>query len=205
VAAAIIMGSTLYDSVRHLLFVYPVLVVLAVAGWSGLLNSSRPGWVRAAAALAIAAGLASLIRFDVRAHPHQGVYFNSVVGGPQGAFARYEMDYWGNCILEGVKYGARMGRWFDAPVFMSGHPAHLVRFNADRFPEVQFTELSERRHHMYIVTARGEVESFMRLVTGPALFRVRTPDGAVLCSVIAGPAYWDLGSRSPDATPGSTR
>jgi hypothetical protein len=204
VAVASIMGSTLYDSVRHLLFVYPALVVLAVAGWSGMLHPSRPSWMRGGAALAAAAGLASLIVFDVRFHPNQGVYFNSVVGGPRRAFARYEMDYWGNCILQGVEWAAKAGRSFGTPVRISGSPAHLVWLNAERFPEVEFTHASDERHHMYIDMARGDVISFRKLLTRPALYRVRTPDGAVLCTVAAGPAFRQLGVQSPEARPQGT-
>jgi hypothetical protein len=199
VAAVIMTGATLYDSVRHLLFVYPVLVVLAVAGWSGMLDRSRPPWVRGAAAVAAAAGLVSIIVFDVRFHPNQGVYFNSVVGGPRRAFARYEMDYWGNCILQGVEWAAKAGRSFGSPVRISGAPAHIVRLDAERFPEVEFTDASDNRHHMYIDMARGEIRSFRNLLERPALYRVRTPDGAVLCTVAAGPAFAELGLRSPEA------
>ena len=110
IAAAIIMRSTLYDSVRHLMFVYPVLVVLAAGGWSGLLHRSRPAWMRAGAGLAVAAGLSSVMLFDVRFHPNQGVYFNSIIGGPKRAFARYDMDYWGNSNLQGTEWAPKVGR-----------------------------------------------------------------------------------------------
>jgi hypothetical protein len=201
VAAAVFMDSTLYDGVRHLMFVQPVLVVLAAAGWSGLLQSSRPSWLRAGAALAIATGMASLIVFNVRFHPNQVVYFNSVVDGPRGAFARYEMDYWGNCILQAAKYGEKVGRSVGTPVIMSGYAAHLVELNAARLSAVEYSHEFERRHHMYILTARGEIESFMNLTKGPALFHVRTPDGAVLCSVEMGPAYGELGGPSLNPSP----
>lgn len=204
IAAAITMGSTLYDSVRHLLFVYPVLVVLAVGGWSGLLHRSRPAWLRAGAGLGVAAGLASVIVFDIRFHPNQGVYFNSIIGGPKRAFARYDMDYWGNCILQGAEWAANVGRSFGTTVRISGDPPHLVRFNAARFPELAFTNESANEHHMYIDMARGEIATFRKLVSRPALHRVTTPDGAVLCTVSAGPAFRELGAPAPDARDSET-
>ena len=197
IAAAIIMRSTLYDSVRHLMFVYPVLVVLAAGGWSGLLHRSRPAWMRAGAGLAVAAGLSSVMLFDVRFHPNQGVYFNSIIGGPKRAFARYDMDYWGNCILQGAEWAANVGRSFGTTVRISGDPPHLVRFNAARFPELEFTNESAGKHHMYIDMARGDITAFRKLVSRPALHRVTTPDGAVLCTVSAGPAFRELGAPSP--------
>ena len=198
IAAAIIMGSTMYDSMRHLLFVYPILVVLGAGGLAVALHGARPRWLRAGAALAVAAGLVSLVVFNVRFHPNQGVYFNSVVGGPGKAFKRYDMDYWGNCILQSVEWAARVAESFDTTITISGSPGHVVLLNTQRFARVGFSQESENRHHMYIDMARGLRADFRKLASEPALHRVTTPDGAVLCSVTVGPAYKDLGSRPPD-------
>ena len=198
IAAAIIMGSTMYDSMRHLLFVYPILVVLGAGGLAVALRRARPRWLRTGTALAVAAGLVSLIVFNVRFHPNQGVYFNSVVGGPGKAFKRYDMDYWGNCILQSVEWAAGVAESFDTTVTISGSPGHVVLLNTHRFPRVGFSQESENRHHMYIDMARGLRSDFRKLASQPALHRVTTPDGAVLCSVTVGPAYKDLGTRRPD-------
>jgi hypothetical protein len=199
-SAAVIMHSTLYDSVRHLMFIRPVLVVLAAGGWAGVLQWSRARWVRLGASAALAASIVSIAVFDVRFHPNQGVYFNMVVGGPKHAFRRYEMDYWGNCILQGVEWAADVARSFNTTVTVSGHPAHIVRLDAARFPQLTTSDQSENRHHMYIDMARGERAEFRELAQEPALYRVHTPDGAVLCSVTAGPALKNLG-RSPSTAP----
>jgi hypothetical protein len=192
VVAGIAKGSTLYDGVRHLLFIYPVLVVLAVSGWTRVLCASRPPWLQRGAALGLAVGLASLLIFDVRFHPNQGVYFNALVGGPRGAFKRYDMDYWGNCVLQAVEWSVGMARSHGTVITLSGFPAHLIQLNAERFREVDFSHPSQDRHHLYVRLARGPIED-LREVTGQrALHRVRTPDGAVLCAVTAGPAFAEL-------------
>ena len=163
-----------------------------------MLQWSRPWWVRRGAAAVLAASIVSIAVFDVRFHPNQGVYFNSIIGGPKRAFARYDMDYWGNCILQGAEWAADVGRSFGTTVRISGDPPHLVRFNAARFPELEFTNESAGKHHMYIDMARGDITAFRKLVSRPALHRVTTPDGAVLCTVSAGPAFRELGAPSPD-------
>jgi hypothetical protein len=185
----VVMGSTLYDGIRHLLFIYPVLVVLAVGGWTGLLRSTRPSWVRAGAAACVAVGLMSMLTFDIRFHPNQGVYFNSLVGGPRSAFARYDMDYWGNCVLQAVEWTVETARSSGAAVTISGHPTHLVQLDSERFSEVAFTPLSRNRHYFQIRLARGPVEALQEMAREPALHQVRTPDGAVLCTVTPGPAF----------------
>jgi hypothetical protein len=196
-ATAVIMQSTLYDGVRHLMFLRPVLVVLAVGGWAGLLQRHRRGRLRTGAAFVLALSVGSVVVFDVRFHPNQGVYFNSLVGGPAGAYKRYEMDYWGNCVLQGVEWAANVAQSFDTTVRISGNPEHVVRLDAQRFPRVTFISASEDRHHMYINTARGLRSEFRNVANHPALYRVRTPDGAVLCSVVAGPAIGELGRSQP--------
>ncbi|WP_245593465.1 glycosyltransferase family 39 protein [Azospirillum halopraeferens] len=100
-----VLRPTIYNGVRHFLFVVPPLVVLAAIGIDGLWRLAERGGRTAArgfAALLVAAGvhgtwqLASL-------HPNEYVYYNTLVGGPAGADGRYELDYWGNSILEAVR------------------------------------------------------------------------------------------------------
>jgi hypothetical protein len=190
--AAVVMHSTLYDGIRHLEFIYPPLVVLAVSGWAGALARSRPPWVRRGAGLALAAGLAGVVAFDVRFHPNQGVYFNALVGGPREAFTYYDMDYWGNCTLQAVEWAVDTARSKGVLITVSGTPAHLVQLNAERFREVAFTYPARNRHYLDIQLARGGVMALEQLATKAALHQVRTPDGAVLCTVTPGPAYGEL-------------
>ena len=186
---AVVMDSTLYDGIRHLLFIYPVLVVLAVGGWTGLLSSTRPAWVRAGAATGVAVGLVTLLAFDLRFYPNLGVYFNSLIGGPRAAFAAYDMDYWGNCVLQAVEWTAQTARSSGVPVSVSGNPAHLVQDDAARFRELYFTPPQRNRHYFHIRLARGPAASLQELAQEPAVHQVRTPDGAVLCSITPGPAF----------------
>jgi hypothetical protein len=180
--------STLYDGVRHLLFVTPILVALSAAGWSAFLQQRRP-WLRFPAAALLAAGLIDVIGFQVRAHPNQAVYFNRLVGGPRGAFARYDLDYWGNCVLQAVAWSATAARLSGRPLAISGNPAHLVQDDAARFREVYFTPL-HRPHDLTIRLNRGPREGVIDLAgREDALYRVQTPDGAVLCVVLPGPGF----------------
>jgi hypothetical protein len=107
-----------------------------------------------------------------------------------------QMDYWGNCILQGVEWAAGVAQNFGTPVTVSGSPPHLVWLNTERFPEVGFSEGFENRHHFFIESARGEVAAFREIASGPDLHRIATPDGAVLCSITAGPALDELGAAT---------
>jgi hypothetical protein len=193
IVLVIARDSTLYDGVRHLLFVYPILVVLAASGWAGwTLEGGRP-WVRGAAAALLAAGVANVVAFQVRSHPNQAAYFNELAGGPHGAFGRFDMDYWGNCIQEAVAWSARTARLSGQPIAVSGNPWHIVQLDSERFSSLYFTPPHRNRHHVGIYLARGSVEGVTGLATRTdALYRVRTADGAVLCVVVPGPAFAEL-------------
>jgi hypothetical protein len=72
-------------------------------------------------------------------------------------------------------------------VVVSGNPWHLVQLNAERFPELSF---AMGRHDLSIRLNRGSPKGMIELATREdALHRVQTPDGAVLCVVLPGPAF----------------
>jgi hypothetical protein len=199
--AVIARGSTLYDGIRHLLFIYPVLVIVAVSGWAASLSLPGRSWRRGAAVL-LAAGLVNVLWFDVRFHPNQAVYFNELVGGPRGAFANYDMDYWGNCILEAVAWSADTARLSGRPIAISGDPWHLVQLDAERYPQLFFTAPQRRQHALEVELSRGSTESAVGLANRPdILYRVQTADGAVLCAVVPGPAFAELRAHLVMAPP----
>lgn len=191
VLLVIVKGSALYDGIRHLLFVSPILAVLAASGWAAwLLERDRP-WLRRSAAALLAAGLVHVLAVHVRFHPNQTAYFNELVGGPRGAFAKFDMDYWGNCMLEAVAWSAETARLSGRPIAISGgNPSHMVELNAERFPQLLYTSPQLRSHELTVHLNRGSAKAVRALANkADALYRVQTPDGAVLCVVEPGPAF----------------
>ena len=106
-AAVTALGSVLYDDWRHLYFVYPALLYFALAGARRLL--ARPaqaplGPVRGAVAAALAlALLESAFQIAIH-HPHEGVYFNRLAGGPSRIAGRFDLDYWGTSYRRGLEW-----------------------------------------------------------------------------------------------------
>ena len=101
-AFLVVSNAVLYDTWRHVFFVYPAILLLALIGlrWLVQVIGSASGGIKskvgvAAAILLLAVNMGGAIRFMIRSHPHQNVYFNSIVGGTRGAAGKYEMDYWG--------------------------------------------------------------------------------------------------------------
>ena len=102
VTYATLSDATLYDEVRHFLFVVPV---IAVAGghWLARVLRRSARW-RPVLRHALAAGVATYLVIHVGVvaalHPNQYVYYNALVGGVDGAEGRFDLDYWNNSMRE---------------------------------------------------------------------------------------------------------
>jgi hypothetical protein len=92
VAFLIVQHATIYDGIRHVLFIIPMLAVLAGCGFAALLP-----WLRRIALPAAAVGgayIGSLIVTLAILHPLEYVNMNALAGGVRGAYGRFELDYW---------------------------------------------------------------------------------------------------------------
>jgi 4-amino-4-deoxy-L-arabinose transferase-like glycosyltransferase len=105
IAVAMVLRSTLYDAVRHFLFIIPPLAVLAVAGIEWGLRPAVPLALRAViAGLAVVAAALTAVDMNVL-HPYESLYFNRVVaGGLPGVSGRFETDYWGLSYREALEW-----------------------------------------------------------------------------------------------------
>lgn len=103
--------SSVYDTWRHVFFVYPFWVIAAALGWAWLGDFIAEKMAKGAApkqryighALAFLLTLPALI-WTFRSHPNQYVYFNEFVGGIKGAEGNYELDYYYNSSQQQVNW-----------------------------------------------------------------------------------------------------
>jgi hypothetical protein len=101
----IFFRPTAYNGIRHFLFVVPPMAVLAAIGvdkawcWS---ERTHPvlGQVFAAVLTAVVVAQGWVMG---QLHPDEYVYYNLLTGGVKGAEGAYELDYWGNSLLEATK------------------------------------------------------------------------------------------------------
>jgi hypothetical protein len=126
-ASVIVSGSTLYDGVRHLLFVIPMLALLAGGALIWLVQFTRP-WPLVTVVLSIAAiaHLGIKLREMIVLHPLEYVSMNSLAGGVRGAYGRFELDYWTSAATEAVR---RLERRLDqngAEAYMTSPPRVIV-------------------------------------------------------------------------------
>lgn len=103
-ASEVLFHGPAFTGMRHFLFVLPPLAILAGVGFSELVDVlEMKGRRLAAGAIALVGACfvwegATLVRL----HPYENLSYNALVGGLQGAFRRYDMDYWFNSMPEAI-------------------------------------------------------------------------------------------------------
>lgn len=96
--------ANVYGGWRHSLFVYPPMIVAAGLGFNGLISLVRNKYVKI---LFLALPLVMLIKpfiHIIKNHPYEYVYFNELVGGVNGAYKNYEMDYYFHGLREATEW-----------------------------------------------------------------------------------------------------
>ncbi|MBR8832405.1 MAG: hypothetical protein N5P05_001869 [Chroococcopsis gigantea SAG 12.99] len=103
---AIIKGSTMYDGMRHSLFVLPAMAAIATTALIWLYEKlpRKPKLVKIFAVTLLITNL-GVIAYDMLGlHPYEYAYFNRAYGGLRGAFQKQETDYWGLSLREATEW-----------------------------------------------------------------------------------------------------
>lgn len=101
-----ILKSPLYDSWRHMYFIYPPIVILAVFGLRKLFEYTLSTH-RIVKISLWAMSILILIEplwFIIQWHPYEFVYFNRLAGNPEKIRSNFDMDYWGLSSKQAVDY-----------------------------------------------------------------------------------------------------
>jgi hypothetical protein len=103
ILTVIILNSVLYDTWRHLFFVYPFVIIVSVIGWNRIApKKSSYGWFE------LKLAFTTILVFQIAAwmvinNPHQNLYFNRLAGNAS-LEKKWEMDYLGLSNKEGLQY-----------------------------------------------------------------------------------------------------
>lgn len=101
---AIYQKMPVYNSWRHLLFIYPDIIVFCAAGLQHVLLPFRKTigqWSMLAATFLLLVGPVSWL---LRSKQYQYIYYNEFAGGLKEAYYNYETDYWEISLKEGLDW-----------------------------------------------------------------------------------------------------
>ena len=154
--SVLILKSTIYDAVRHLLFIVPPLAVLGGLALDTVYRTLES--VARKVYLICLAILALFVVADLRSlHPYQYVYFNRLYGGLPAAYGQFETEYWATCMKESLEWiehnipaGAnslRIAAWCE-PLQINWYLDQMRKAR----PDLEFS--GEARADLYIVTSR---------------------------------------------------
>jgi hypothetical protein len=188
----ILTHAPVYDGLRHLLFIYPLLVILA-----GIAAEFLVRWVsgqprrRWFALAAIVVGLWDPLRFSLLNHPNQIAYFNGLVGGVPGAFQRYDIDYMGNSAKQALEWLLKEGRPPGQSIRVSGPkrnaftramPHYLGEY--DRFIFVGWNDPPQADFDVEVLL--GGPATLRKSLRKGRIVHVIAADGVPLCVIRAG-------------------
>lgn len=101
VLAIIFFRNTLYDNARQLFFLLPPVFFTAGFALDFIFRYAVQTKIKIALLiLAILPGLFAAVRL----HPYEYIYYNSFIGGTDGAVHQFETDYWGTSFKESMEY-----------------------------------------------------------------------------------------------------
>jgi hypothetical protein len=99
--AVIIIRPTVYDNFRQFLFILPPAFIFIGASVQWILDHVHN---RLLTIILMIALLVPNIYTLVKLHPYQYLYYNNLVGGLQGAFRRFDTDYWATSYKEATRF-----------------------------------------------------------------------------------------------------
>lgn len=101
-AYVIARDSTLYNGIRHMLFIVPPMAVVCGVAASRCIDYLATGKDSfRITILGLSAAYCMLLAVTgLRLHPYQYIYYNELAGGVGTAHQRYETDYWGTAYKE---------------------------------------------------------------------------------------------------------
>jgi len=98
------LNSVLYDTWRHLFFIYPFMIIIAVIGWASIAaNKAKLTKFFTAKLLITVLAMIQIGSWMIINNPNQNLYFNELAGR-KNLEKKWEMDYLGLANKQAINY-----------------------------------------------------------------------------------------------------
>ncbi len=152
----IIGRSPLYDNFRQVIFILPPVFMMAGVVFEKI---RRPVLQAALIGLLVLPGIVD----GARLHPYEYIYYNRFIGGVQGAFRKFELDYWGTSYREAANY-LNVVAPPNADIWVEG-PAHLLQLYVRPDLKVYSTYESAARRSLRLCSCAHPLQSGSTIVS----------------------------------------
>jgi len=102
--AYLMVRPVAYDGVRLFLLLVPPLSSLAALAVIEYCKASKNRLIKVIIGILIGINAGAVLKEMLALHPYQYIYFNSLVGGLQGAYKKYDTEYWGASYNEAINW-----------------------------------------------------------------------------------------------------
>ncbi len=170
-AGFIVTRSPLYDNFRQVFFILPPIFMMAGVVFEKI---KRPALQAILIGVLVLPGIID----GAQLHPYEYIYYNRFIGGVQGAYRRFELDYWGTSYRAAAEW-LNQNAPANAPIWVEG-PTHLLQLYVRPDLKIFSTYEAERSdHYDYVVaTTRDNVDQ-QSYPEAAILYQI-TREGAVL-------------------------
>ncbi|PSF38304.1 hypothetical protein C7H19_04735 [Aphanothece hegewaldii CCALA 016] len=140
---AIIRQSTMYDEMRHFIFILPGIAVLASTTIIWVYQKIMNRYIRIFMATLLSLYCVAILYDMISLHPYEFIYFNRNYGGLKAAYHQQETEYWGLSFKEAMEWLNQnaepnstiliAGPWIAAEIY-ADPSRNFTIMNRDEFP-----------------------------------------------------------------------
>jgi len=175
-AYVLLRKPPMYDGYRHFLFMLPPVFVFAGFAFEKIFEITKTRWAMGAIAFIL---LAPGIYGFIQLHPYEYTYYNSFAGGTNGAFRKYETEYWLTCYKEAVEQFNEP----NAQLFVKREP-YIAEYYADKNITIRDyrTEFGKIQSGDFVLVNTRANEDNKTFKDAPVVLQIRRGH-AVFCEI----------------------
>lgn len=104
--AYILITPVVYDGIRHYLFLLPLISLICTFSLIELIRISKnlKFTYKIILFVPLILGALNILVNTAQLYPYHYIYFNELIGGVNGAYKKYETDYWGMSFKEATQW-----------------------------------------------------------------------------------------------------
>lgn len=152
-------GSVIYDNGRQLYFLLPPVFFASGFALDWIFKYITQAKFKAVfLVLVILPGIFSAVRL----HPYEYAYYNSFIGGTDGAYRRHETDYWGTSLKEAMEFVNSVAPSRARVLVISGSDEvarHYARPDLQVVTEEDDPTPQEKYNYVLILTRKNQNET----------------------------------------------